>query len=140
MLSLALPHDARVERLGRHSETIYAALRIVSGALFCFHGFQKIFGVLTPSTPAFFSQMWIGGVIELVCGVLIALGLGTRWAAFLCSGTMAVAYIQFHWKLQLGANFLPAVNKGELAVVYCFLFLFIASKGSGRFSLDARRS
>ena len=111
-------------------------MRIVSGLLFGFHGLQKIFGVLTDKTPAFGSQIWVGGAIELVCGAAIALGLFTTWAAFLSSGTMAVAYTQFHWKLDFGEKFFPVVNKGELALLYAFLFLFIAAKGSGVASVD----
>lgn len=122
----------------RFKPEAYALLRIVSGFLFCFHGIQKIFGVLAPMQPPVGSQVWIGGLIELVCGLAICVGFRTRWAAFLCSGQMAVAYIQFHWKLQMDSNFFPAVNKGELAVVYCFLFLFIAAQGPGAWALDKR--
>jgi putative oxidoreductase len=117
----------------------YALLRIVTGLLFAFHGAQKIFGLFGADQPAFGTQIWIGGVIELVGGSLIALGFHTAAAAFLASGTMAVAYFQFHWKFQLGAAFFPAVNKGEPAVVYCFLFLYMACRGSGIWSLDALR-
>lgn len=120
----------------------YAALRIVSGVLFGFHGVQKVLGwFATKAPPAVGSQLWVGGVIELIGGALIALGLFTRYAAFLCSGMMAVAYTQFHWKLELGdGRWLPIVNKGELAVVYCFLFLFLWTRGSGRWSLDGLRA
>lgn len=121
------------------SEPVYGLVRIVAGLMFSFHGMQKILGVLSTSQPAVGTQMWFGGMIELTCGLLIALGLLTRWAAFLASGTMAVAYTQFHWKLALGANFFPGVNKGELAVLYSVLFLLVACKGGGRFSLDAVR-
>ncbi len=121
------------------AEHTYAILRIVIGLLFAFHGAQKVFGILFPHDIAIGSQAWIGGLIELVGGILISLGLFTRYAAFLCSGTMAVAYVQFHWKLQLGAKFLPAINQGELAVVYAFLFLFIACRGAGIWSLDGDR-
>ncbi len=124
--------------LGKYSEHAYAALRIVAGLLFMFHGVQKIFGVLTPGTPPMFSQVWIGGVIELVGGALIAVGLATRPAAFLASGTMAVAYFQFHWKFAGGAKVLPVINQGEPAVLYCFIFLLVACAGGGRFSLDQR--
>jgi len=117
----------------------YALLRIVSGALFAFHGAQKIFGVLSEHSIEVGSQAWIGGVIELVCGAMIALGFFTGFAAFLASGMMAVAYFQFHWKFRFDANFFPAVNQGELAVVYCFLFFFMIFAGSGAWSLDARR-
>jgi putative oxidoreductase len=115
-------------------------VRIVAGLMFSFHGMQKILGVLSTFQPAVGSQLWIGGIIELTCGLLIAFGLLTRWAAFLASGTMAVAYTQFHWKLALGANFFPGVNKGELALLYAVLFLLVACRGGGRFSLDAVRA
>ena len=121
--------------LSPYTEAAYVALRIVSGLNFAFHGVQKLFGVLTDHQPPVFSQIWVGGVIELVAGLLIALGLFTRCAAFLASGTMAVAYTQFHWKFQLGSQFFPTVNKGELALIYAFLFLFIACRGPGRVSL-----
>lgn len=113
----------------------------MAGLAFSFHGMQKVFGWLSPFMPPAGSQLWFGGLIELGCGLLIALGLFTRPAAFLASGTMAVAYTQFHWKLAFAAGmWLPAVNKGELALIYCFLFLFIAARGGGSASLDGRRS
>ena len=118
--------------------TTYALLRIVSGALFAFHGVQKVFGVLTERQPAVGSQVWIGGVLELLCGAAIALGVVTSLAAFVASGMMAVAYFQFHWKFQLDSGFFPAVNGGEPAVIYCFLFLFLATRGNGAVSLDTR--
>ena len=117
-------------------EPVYAALRIVAGLLFAFHGLQKVFGIFSEFQPPVGSQLWIGGVIEVVAGFMIALGLLTVWAAFLASGTMAVAYIQFHWKFAFGSSFFPAVNQGELAVVYAFLFLFIACRGAGSWSVD----
>jgi putative oxidoreductase len=121
--------------LNGQAETSYALLRIVAGSIFTFHGVQKILGVLTDHQPDIGSQLWIGGVIELVCGVLIALGLQARWAAFLASGTMAVAYIQFHWKFQFGPEFFPAINGGDAAILYCFVFLYIACRGSGKWSV-----
>lgn len=120
-------------------EPAYALLRVGSGLMFSFHGVQKIFGVLTDHAPKLGSQIWCGGLIELIGGTLIALGAFTRCAAPVASGTMAVAYTQFHWKLQGGAQLLPGVNKGELALVYALLFLFIACHGAGRYSVDARR-
>ena len=119
-------------------ETIsYAALRIAAGAMFLFHGSQKLLGFPGGKPPPeLLSQMWIGGIIELVCGGLIALGLLTRAAAFLASGMMAVAYMQFHWKGAFGADFLPIVNKGELAVLYCFVFLLFCVRGAGPISID----
>jgi putative oxidoreductase len=125
--------------LAPRTEVAYAALRIVSGLLFAVHGMQKVLGVLTEQQPPVGSQLWIGGLIELVAGLMIAVGFMTVWAAFISSGTMAVAYIQFHWKGAFDENFFPVINRGELAVVYAFLFLFIACKGAGIASVDGRR-
>jgi putative oxidoreductase len=120
-------------------EAAYTLLRIVAGLLFSFHGMQKILGVLSEFQPPVGSQLWFGGIIELVTGLAIAAGFFTTWAAFLASGTMAVAYLQFHWKFAFNANFFPVMNKGELALVYAVLFLFIACRGAGRWSIDGRR-
>ena len=122
------------------ADVAYVLLRIVSGLLFAFHGVQKVFGVLSDFQPPIGSQLWLGGVIELVVGLAIAAGVFTTWAAFLASGTMAVAYTQFHWKLAFGAEFFPAVNKGELALLYSVLFLFVACRGGGPLSFDRGRS
>lgn len=129
-----------METLRHYEDHAYAALRFMAGWMFAFHGAQKLFGFLTPAEMpriALLSQIGLGGVIELVGGLMIAAGVQTRWAAFLCSGTMAVAYAQFHWKFQFNSAFFPAVNQGELAVVYCFIFLLIACKGTGRWALQA---
>jgi putative oxidoreductase len=110
--------------------------------MWAFHGAQKILGVLTTPEhkPPAWSQVWFGGIIELVCGILICVGLLTRPAAFLASGTMAVAYFQFHWKLAMDSyKFLPIVNGGEPAVLYCFVFLLYAVSGAGAFSIDGSR-
>jgi putative oxidoreductase len=127
-----------VKQLAKYEDQAYALMRIVAGFMFSFHGAEKVLGLLGASQPAIGSQIWIGGVIELVGGLAIMLGLRTRWAAFICSGEMAVAYFQFHWKFQMGTAFFPIVNKGELAVLYCFVFLLIACKGAGRWSLDKK--
>jgi putative oxidoreductase len=126
--------------LSKLEEPAYALLRIVAGFMFTFHGLQKLFGWLTrDATPAVFSQVWFGGAIEVVGGVLIAVGLGTRLAAFISSGTMAVAYFQFHLKGDVGGwHWLPIVNGGESAALYCFVFLFIACRGPGKLALDNR--
>ncbi|MFL5320391.1 MAG: DoxX family protein [Myxococcaceae bacterium] len=125
----------------RIEKPAYAAFRIVVGGMFCVHGMQKIFGwVGSAGQPPVGSQLWVGGIIELVCGALVAIGFFTRPAAFLACGTMAVAYFQFHWKLDMhGWNWIPVVNKGETAVLYCFAFLFIFAIGHGIASVDARR-
>ena len=129
--------------LGRYSTYIYAVLRIVSGFLFLWHGSQKLLGFLpqqppppagAPAAEALSPLMAVAGTIELVGGVMIMIGLFTGIAAFLASGMMAVAYFMVHFSIQ---TFLPVVNHGELAVVYCFLFLYIASRGSGVWSVDS---
>jgi putative oxidoreductase len=125
-----------MKRLEKFEAYAYALLRIVAGFLFMFHGIQKIFGLLTEYPLPMWSQLWIGGLIELLAGLALVIGLQARVAAFVSSGMMAVAYFQYHWKFQFGSAFLPIVNKGELAVLYCFLFLFIACRGAGKWSLD----
>lgn len=117
--------------LGRQTDTIYGLFRIVAGFLFMCHGLQKMFGVLGGQVPPSGSIAWFAGVIELVCGFLIMIGLLTSWAAFLASGTMAVAYFMAH---QPGGT-LPIQNQGELAALYAFVFLYIAARGAGPLSV-----
>ena len=126
--------------LSPFSEMSYSLLRIVAGLMWSYHGITKIFKVNIPPEhiPPPWSQVWYGGLIELVCGFLIAFGFLTSPAAFLASGTMAVAYTQFHWKFKFDSGILPGVNMGEMALLYAFLFLFIACKGAGKCSVDAR--
>lgn len=119
------------------TEPAFFLLRLGTGLMFAFHGLQKVFGILSDFHAVFPTQVWFAGVIELVAGVLIAMGLWTRCAAFVASGEMAVAYIQFHWKLAMGSAFFPAINKGEMALLYCLLFFYIACRGAGGLSLDA---
>jgi putative oxidoreductase len=118
--------------LGRFSHVFYAALRIVAGFLFACHGAQKLFGVLGGQQAPLFSLIWIAGVIELVGGAMVAIGFRASWAAFVCSGQMAVAYFMVHQPR--GA--LPIQNEGELAALYAFVFLYIAARGSGALSVD----
>ena len=124
--------------LERYADHAYALLRIMAGFMFSFHGAQKILGVLSEVQPPVGSQLWFGGMIELLGGLAIMLGFRTRAAAFLCCGEMAVAYFQFHWKFQIGPQFFPIINKGELAVLYCFVFLYIACRGGVKWSLDKK--
>ncbi|RPJ01717.1 MAG: DoxX family protein [Candidatus Aminicenantes bacterium] len=124
--------------LDRYSDHAYALLRIMAGIMFSFHGAQKLFGVLGGAQPPMASQLWFAGIIELLGGLAVMLGFETRVAAFICSGEMAVAYFQVHWKFQLDPQFFPIVNHGELALLYCFLFLFIASKGTVKWGLMKR--
>jgi len=112
-----------------------AALRIVSGALFLAHGLIKVAGFplgAQPGPQPLFSLFGIGGVIEIVAGTLLIIGLFTRPAAFIASGQMAIAY----WLVHAPASFYPAVNGGDAAILFCFVFLQIAAAGSGAFSLD----
>ena len=115
-----------------HGDRIYAVFRLVVGALFACHGAGKLFGAFGTPKMTGNSMMLAAGIIEFGGGLLIALGLFTSWAAFIASGEMAVAYFMAHAK----GGFWPIVNKGELAVLYCFVFLYIASRGSGPYSLD----
>jgi len=124
--------------LGRYSTYIYAILRIVAGFLFLWHGAQKLLGYPPSSAPnpgGLDALTAIGGTIELVGGTLIMIGLFAGVAAFIASGMMAVAYFMVHFSM--GPAFLPLVNRGELAVLYCFVFLYIASRGSGVWSVDS---
>ena len=125
-----------MKQLERYADHAYALLRIATGFLFLFHGAQKILGVLSQAQPPVGSQLWFGGIIELIGGLLVMLGFQTRVAAFLCSGTMAVAYIQFHWKFQIGPGLFPAINKGELALLFSLIFLLIACRGGIKWCLD----
>jgi putative oxidoreductase len=118
--------------LGRFSPYLYAVLRIVAGLLFAAHGAQKVLGVFGGQQLPVLSQFWIAGAIELVGGILIAIGLLTGVAAFVCSGEMAAAYFMAH--APRGPN--PVQNGGELSVIYSFLFLYVASRGAGVWGLD----
>jgi putative oxidoreductase len=117
--------------LAPYSPYFYAFLRIVAGLLFAQHGAQKLFGVLGGTQQPLFTQLWVAGVVEFFGGLAIAVGAFTSPVAFIASGQMAVAYFQSH----LPRGFWPIQNGGELAVLFCFLFLYIASRGSGKLSL-----
>ncbi len=124
--------------LARFSGIIYAALRIVTGLMFAQHGAQKLFGFLggmgqDGGTAPFLSLMFFAGLIEFFGGLLIAAGFKTSWVAFLASGEMAVAYFVAH----ASRGLFPIQNRGESAVIYAFLFLYIAANGAGMFSVDA---
>jgi putative oxidoreductase len=121
--------------LGRFYEHTYALLRIFTGLMFMIHGTQKILGWPAGGSgpqQTMASIPGISGLIELLCGTLITIGLLTTIAAFIASGEMAVAYFMAH----APHGFIPNVNKGEPAVLYCFIFLFIAANGGGAWSLD----
>ena len=120
----------------RHRPLALSGLRIIAGLMFLQHGTQKLFGFPAPAMGPFdiTSQLGIGGVLELVGGVLIVLGLFTRPVALLLSGMMAVAYFQFH--AATGGVF-PLVNKGELAALYCWVFLYLVFAGPGSVAVDS---
>jgi len=122
-----------VRYLDRYAEFIYGLMRLMVGLAFAEHGAQKVLGRLGGAKMPLGSLPGVAGIIELVGGLLIAIGLAAGWAAFIASGEMAVAYFMVHAR----GGFWPVVNKGELAVAYCFIFLYIASRGSGRYSLEA---
>ena len=110
----------------------YSAMRIVTGFLFLFHGLQKLFGMFGGRTVELLSLRGVAGVIELVGGPLVMLGMFTSPVAFICSGQMAFAYFNSHHP----QNVWPVMNRGELAALYCFVFLYIAARGAGPLSLD----
>lgn len=118
-----------MHRLAPHA---FALLRLVAGVMFLMHGTRKLWGWPGGGKPATSLLAVTGGWIEVVTGTLIAAGLLAGWAAFVASGTMAVAY----WLRHGPQAFLPIENKGELAVLYCFLFLWIAAHGAGAWSLE----
>ena len=124
----------------RAVQITYFLLRVVAGWMFFQAGCVKMFGWfggMPPGTPpiAPMSQLWIGALLEIVGGILIMLGLFTRPVAFILSGEMAVAYWQFHFG-QMGGGW-PVQNQGVPAVLYCFLYLYMAARGGGDWSLDA---
>ena len=120
--------------LKRFADPVYCLMRLVVGLLFACHGGQKILGFPPVAKAMQLDTLGtVGGYIELICGFMIALGLLTSLAAFVASGMMAVAYFMVHFP----NNFFPIINRGEAAVLYCFVFLFIIFYGRGRFSLDA---
>jgi len=121
--------------LRSYEPQVYALLRMVTGFLFLWHGTQKLFAFPVPPPPVPPFVIAIAGPIELVGGLLVMIGLFAGWAAFLCSGLMAFAYWMVHGPQAL----LPIQNGGELAVLFCLVFLYIAARGSGIWSVDAAR-
>lgn len=120
-----------VRASSRLSDVGYLLLRVVVGLSFAQHGAQKLLGLLGGTRVALVSQLGLAGIIELVAGLLVALGIFPRWAALVACGEMAYAYLTVHAPHGLW----PIVNRGELAVLYCFVFLYIAAHGGGRFSV-----
>lgn len=111
----------------------YSLLRFVSGFLFIFHGLQKMFGMFGGHQAALGTMPGMAGLIETIAGTLIMIGLFTSVAAFIASGEMAVAYFMMH----APNGSVPLQNGGELAALYCFLFLYVAARGDGRYSVGA---
>lgn len=118
--------------LGRFAPQIYALLRMVTGVLFAAHGAQKLLGMFGGQQVPLTSQFGLAGVIELVGGLMIAAGVFSSLVAFVASGEMAFAYFQAHAPRGL----FPVQNGGELSVLYCFLFLYLATRGNGIWSLQ----
>ena len=115
---------------------VLSVVRIVAGLIFLAHGTQKLLGFpASDMNPPMFSIFWFAGLIELVAGTLITIGLFTRPAAFIASGTMAFAYFIAH----APQNFFPALNGGDAAILYCFFFLYLVFAGPGSWSIDAQR-
>lgn len=127
--------------LNRFSDPVYCIVRVIVGLAYACHGGQKLFGYPGGGHGAD-GLAFVAGIIELVGGLLMALGLFTRIAAFLASGEMAIAYFMFYAGVvpTLEAKFFPIMNGGELALIYCWVFFFIIFYGPGRWSIDALRS
>jgi putative oxidoreductase len=123
--------------LDRFSGQLLSALRIVTGLCFLEHGTMKLLGFPASPMPQppLISLMGIAGLLELIGGFLIVIGLFTRPVAFLLAGEMAVAYFTVH----LPQGIFPALNKGEAAVLFCFIFLYLSASGPGLLSVDALR-
>jgi putative oxidoreductase len=125
--------------LNRYADPVFCITRLIVGLMLACHGMQLVLGMFggMPGSDNPVSQ--VGGWIQLVGGILVAFGLFTRVAAFILSGEMAVAYFMFHvgHATTTMAKFFPIVNKGELAVFYCWFFLFVFFYGPGRWSIDA---
>ena len=119
--------------LGRYTELLYAAMRVVLAFLYLCHGLQKLFGAFGGHRMPLASLLGVAGLLETILGALIVVGLMTSWAAFIASGEMAVAYFM----AQAPRAPWPIQNGGELAVALCFAFLYIAAHGGGRFSADS---
>jgi len=123
--------------LGKYSSQILGITRIVSGLAFLEHGTTKFLN-FPPGTmhPPVTTLPGAGGVIELIAGALIALGLYSRCAAFVASGEMAVAYFLFHMKILGQTDLFPTHNGGDAAILFCFLFLYLAAAGPGSFAVN----
>ena len=126
--------------LGAYSPHLYAVMRIIVGLLFACHGAQKLLGAMggvdrQGASVPLFSLLGFAGIVELAGGLLIAVGLWAGYAAFVASGEMAAAYFTAH----APRGFWPIQNTGELATLYCFVFLYIASRGAGVWSIDRAR-
>jgi putative oxidoreductase len=118
--------------LVKYEPHVYSVLRLIAGFLFLWHGSQKLFDFPSAGHAIPSYIVFIAGPVEFFGGLLVMIGLWSRWAAFICSGEMAYAY----WTVHSTHNLLPILNGGELAIIYCFLFLFISARGSGIFSVD----
>lgn len=122
--------------LSRLQPQLLAILRIIAALLFLEHGLMKLFHFPAPQIPGPLPPLLVAAaVIELVTGVMILLGLFTRFAAFIASGEMAVGYFMTHFP----KSFWPGINKGEAAILFCFIFLYIAAAGAGAWSIDNAR-
>ncbi len=122
------------KHLGSYTDESYAILRIMAGAFFTCPGLQKIFGCFGGSPDMAPFQFWTAGLIELIGGLMITLGIYTSWAAFLASGLMAFAFFLVHFGFP--DKILPITNHGEKAALYSFIFLHMACKGNGIWSLE----
>lgn len=134
-----ISNGSRIEALADGwAPRLLSVLRIVAALIFLEHGTQKLFGFPPPASgagPAAFSLIWFAALIEFVGGLLLLAGLFTRLVAFILSGEMAVAY----WMAHAPRSPFPVLNGGDGAILYCFVFLYLAAAGGGAWSLDQGR-
>lgn len=132
--------NTRTQLAAEWAPRLLSVLRIVAALIFIEHGTQKLLGFPPPATggagPAAFTLLWFAGLMELLGGLLLLVGLFTRPVAFLLSGEMAIAY----WYAHAPRNIFPVLNGGDAAILYCFVFLYLAAAGGGVWSIDAARN
>ena len=118
----------------RYTEESYALLRIVSGFLFIWHGSTKLLGFPGEGPAESAMMFYLAGPIEMIGGIFICIGFMTRASAFLSSGLMAAAYWMYHFSPE---NIFPMLNHGDASILYCFVFLYVAARGAGIWSLES---
>jgi putative oxidoreductase len=124
--------------LDDQKERVYGLLRILAGLMFAMHGTQKVIGFPPGGMESVASEAWLMGLVDLLAGLLIMIGLFTPYMAFLAGVLSMVAYCRYHWQFQFDRYAFPAMNGGEMTLLYALLFLYISCKGGGLWSVDSK--